>query len=277
MAAPQKNELPGLGLPIKFPADANRFAKSPLPTALNEGWASSGVTLREQRMMAFIDTITDKPGWEEKVFDEFIVAKWREEAKVGPDTDDSEDEQKKESGDEDEEGDGEDENTEPDEVFTASQGEDEDEEMPDTQDSDGGENGSSDGGDEDAMADSEGSEEDDGSNDDADDVVIPDEDDESDNEPGEGSDAGSQSMEVRPAGEDSEDVYMTPKMFNFVCSPPGRVVSRANTSTVHRRASGQSSSFQGDRPSEHPRRRGCDRQIRQCGLGDVAERALHCS
>ncbi|GAW15293.1 hypothetical protein ANO14919_047020 [Xylariales sp. No.14919] len=40
---------------------------------------SSGVTLREVRMMEFMNQITDKPEWERKVFDEGIVNKWHEE------------------------------------------------------------------------------------------------------------------------------------------------------------------------------------------------------
>lgn len=32
--------------------------------------------------MGFINQISDKPNWEEKVFDETIVAKWKEEAKM---------------------------------------------------------------------------------------------------------------------------------------------------------------------------------------------------
>lgn len=31
--------------------------------------------------MEFVNQITDKPDWERKVFDESIVAKWKEEAK----------------------------------------------------------------------------------------------------------------------------------------------------------------------------------------------------
>jgi len=48
------------------------------PLALN-GWASSGVSLREKRMLDFINQITDKSEWESKVFNDDIVAKWKEE------------------------------------------------------------------------------------------------------------------------------------------------------------------------------------------------------
>lgn len=44
---------------------------------------STGLKLREVRMMEFMNQITDKPEWERKVFDEEIVNRWREEA-MGP-------------------------------------------------------------------------------------------------------------------------------------------------------------------------------------------------
>ncbi|KAI8634306.1 hypothetical protein F5Y19DRAFT_487765 [Xylariaceae sp. FL1651] len=44
---------------------------------------SVGLKLREVRMMDFMNQITDKSGWEDKVFDEQIVGRWREEA-LGP-------------------------------------------------------------------------------------------------------------------------------------------------------------------------------------------------
>ena len=43
-------------------------------------WYYEGSTLRELCMLAFMNEITDKPSWHTKVFDEVIVAKWKEEA-----------------------------------------------------------------------------------------------------------------------------------------------------------------------------------------------------
>lgn len=80
MASSEK-KFPGFGLPVD-----HTEARSPFPTALNSGWGSLGVTLREQRMMDFINKITDKAGWETKVFDEDIVARWRAEADQASDT-----------------------------------------------------------------------------------------------------------------------------------------------------------------------------------------------
>ncbi|KAM0520740.1 hypothetical protein ACHAPE_003138 [Trichoderma viride] len=40
--------------------------------------------IREVAMMMLMDTLTDKPNWHEKVFDETIVAKWRHEAMTQP-------------------------------------------------------------------------------------------------------------------------------------------------------------------------------------------------
>jgi len=83
MAAPPK-KFPGFGLPVDYGND------SPvrLPTALDGGWSSAGVTLREKRMMDFIDKITDKPGWDTKIFDDEIVKKWFSEAHELPATSD---------------------------------------------------------------------------------------------------------------------------------------------------------------------------------------------
>lgn len=73
--APTKNKFPGFGMPHEAtPVEGSQL----FPLALN-GWASNGVTLREQRMLEFINQITDKPGWETKVFNDDIVAKWKEE------------------------------------------------------------------------------------------------------------------------------------------------------------------------------------------------------
>lgn len=40
--------------------------------------------IREVAMMMLMDTLTDKPNWHAKVFDETIVAKWRHEAMTQP-------------------------------------------------------------------------------------------------------------------------------------------------------------------------------------------------
>ncbi|KAJ5375552.1 Protein of unknown function DUF4246 [Penicillium concentricum] len=47
--------------------------------ALQDGYMSDLVTHREVLMMRVMNTITDKPQWDQKVFDEDITAKWRNE------------------------------------------------------------------------------------------------------------------------------------------------------------------------------------------------------
>ena len=78
------NVLPGFGLPVDhMPGKYVRSRNTPytrFPHAIADNVASDGVTVRERRMLQFIDQISDKPEWERKVFDEEIVGKWRAEA-----------------------------------------------------------------------------------------------------------------------------------------------------------------------------------------------------
>jgi len=74
-------QLPGFGLPLehlpKWTRDASTSER--FPHAIADFFAGGGVSLRERRMLDFINKISDKPGWERKVFDEEIVLKWRTE------------------------------------------------------------------------------------------------------------------------------------------------------------------------------------------------------
>lgn len=62
------------------PSGAAKVLAPPLierfPHAIADDTACEGVTLREQRMLDFVNGISDKPEWERKVFDEDIIAKW---------------------------------------------------------------------------------------------------------------------------------------------------------------------------------------------------------
>lgn len=81
--AESKNDLPGFGKPLKFLPKWEPQTKSTeerFPHAICDFVASAGVTLRERRMLEFIDKISDKPEWHRKVHDETIAAKWKEEA-----------------------------------------------------------------------------------------------------------------------------------------------------------------------------------------------------
>jgi len=74
--------LPGFGLPVeylpKWTRDASKSER--FPHAIADFFAGGGVSVRERRMLDFINTISDKPEWERKVHDEEIVSKWRAEA-----------------------------------------------------------------------------------------------------------------------------------------------------------------------------------------------------
>ncbi|KAF2269107.1 hypothetical protein CC78DRAFT_557965 [Lojkania enalia] len=73
--------LPGFGLPVTTLAEWDR-KKSLVrfPHGIADYFGSNGITLRERRMLQFMDQISDKPEWERKVFNEEIVGKWKEEA-----------------------------------------------------------------------------------------------------------------------------------------------------------------------------------------------------
>jgi hypothetical protein len=51
------------------------------------GCLSELIQVREVLMMMLMDALTDKPNWYEKVFDDTIVAKWRNEAVAHPEED----------------------------------------------------------------------------------------------------------------------------------------------------------------------------------------------
>lgn len=72
----ERIKLPGFGLPLReMPPRGKR-----LPHAIADWCGSSGVTVYERNMLNFMSQITDKPNWDDKVFDETIVQKWRQEA-----------------------------------------------------------------------------------------------------------------------------------------------------------------------------------------------------
>ncbi|RYP70269.1 hypothetical protein DL771_005572 [Monosporascus sp. 5C6A] len=81
-------KLPGFGLPLKeMPERTTKGAVAKggastdirLPHAIADWCRSSGVTVYEQNMLDFMSQITDKPSWDDKVFDERIVNKWLQE------------------------------------------------------------------------------------------------------------------------------------------------------------------------------------------------------
>ena len=79
--------LPGFGLsvrdmPTRSTRDVNAIGPSEnirLPHAIADWCGSSGVTVYERNMLGFMSQITDKPKWDDKVFDERTVQKWHQE------------------------------------------------------------------------------------------------------------------------------------------------------------------------------------------------------
>ncbi|KAG7099591.1 hypothetical protein E1B28_001421 [Marasmius oreades] len=91
---PNAIELPGFGLPVnilsEFPTTLGpNSIRLCFPNAVT-CWAANNMTVRELKMLAVMNELTDKPEWERKVFDDGIVGKWKIEALKKPDTDFSE-------------------------------------------------------------------------------------------------------------------------------------------------------------------------------------------
>jgi hypothetical protein len=69
-------KVPGFSLPVNFmPSRENRSFLNAITS-----WACNNLTVRERSMTGMMNEITDKSEWDRKVFDETIVAKWKEEA-----------------------------------------------------------------------------------------------------------------------------------------------------------------------------------------------------
>jgi hypothetical protein len=76
-------QLPGYGLPVQHLPMYRSWEiekRERFPHAIADLCDSDGITVRERRMLDFINKISDKHEWTRKVFDEQIVAKYRAEA-----------------------------------------------------------------------------------------------------------------------------------------------------------------------------------------------------
>ncbi|KAK0303176.1 hypothetical protein LTR82_017630 [Friedmanniomyces endolithicus] len=74
---------PAFGLPLEQIPEWNRSPWSNkqerFPHAIADFFAIASVTCREQRMLDFVNQITDKSRWWEKVYNQEILARWRSE------------------------------------------------------------------------------------------------------------------------------------------------------------------------------------------------------
>ncbi|KAI4676520.1 uncharacterized protein J4E88_007438 [Alternaria novae-zelandiae] len=79
------NEYPGFGLPLRNWEWSN-YGFYPIGSHHNAyGSESEIIPVRELAVMDVLEKLTDKPDWHQKVFDDEIVAKWRNEALAIPD------------------------------------------------------------------------------------------------------------------------------------------------------------------------------------------------
>jgi hypothetical protein len=74
-------KVPGFGHAVDFELD--RFKQQRFQHGVND-FRNERLVVREIAMLALMDAITEKPRWQEKVFDETIVEKWRAEATAMP-------------------------------------------------------------------------------------------------------------------------------------------------------------------------------------------------
>ncbi|KAK1757322.1 hypothetical protein QBC47DRAFT_375666 [Echria macrotheca] len=84
------NKYPGWNLDLRWLDQIDDESRELYPTGIHYncyGADSAMLLVREVAMMLVMDRLTDKPDWHVKVFDQDIVAKWREEALAWPDED----------------------------------------------------------------------------------------------------------------------------------------------------------------------------------------------
>ncbi|KAJ0421278.1 hypothetical protein BJY00DRAFT_300939 [Aspergillus carlsbadensis] len=73
-------EMPGFNVPLNIDARSLHGFRNALdPEQLEGEYLDGALTTREITMMRIMNSITDKPGWDEKVFDDTITTKWRAE------------------------------------------------------------------------------------------------------------------------------------------------------------------------------------------------------
>jgi hypothetical protein len=75
----QELKVPGFGLPVSFQPD--KFFRH----GVND-FRPPRMLVTELAILQFIDAVTDKPDWQNKVFDDVIISKWKTESQAGEDT-----------------------------------------------------------------------------------------------------------------------------------------------------------------------------------------------
>lgn len=80
----RRHEYPGVNLSLRdhlgFDKHGGGIPGYPIGFPEYPRSDSAVLQMREVAMMMLMDTLTDKPNWHDKVFDDAIVAKWRAEA-----------------------------------------------------------------------------------------------------------------------------------------------------------------------------------------------------
>jgi hypothetical protein len=83
MAVPNTYAYPGVNLPLRFLRQNGKPGVDFYRLGSSDGLGNSTsemLHVREVAMMILMDRLTDKPGWHDKVFNDDIVDKWRQEA-----------------------------------------------------------------------------------------------------------------------------------------------------------------------------------------------------
>ncbi|KAF7908155.1 uncharacterized protein EAF01_003910 [Botrytis porri] len=81
-------DYPGLGLPLHYDPQRVSDNTSHYPIGAHQGcWGANSklIHVRELAMMSIMERLTDKEEWHKKIFNEYIVSKWRAEALDIPD------------------------------------------------------------------------------------------------------------------------------------------------------------------------------------------------
>jgi hypothetical protein len=82
-SALRQHQYPGVGLPLRYLKQDGWSGTDFYRLGSFEGatdCTSDLLPIREVAMMLLMDRLTDKPNWHEKVFNDAIVTKWRDEA-----------------------------------------------------------------------------------------------------------------------------------------------------------------------------------------------------